>query len=179
MAERILANFGTLGGALRASSSQLREAGGDEAPAMELLLAARHLVEAALRDEACEGPIEVHDRRLLDLVRLRFAGKSHECVLAIYFDGQQRMLLDKFVGEGCGSASDVTARAIFSRAFACDAAGVILAHNHPSGDWLPSRIDVAGTEQLRTLAKSLGIELFDHLIVAGNSIYSMREGRCV
>lgn len=146
---------------------------------MEMLFAAGNLVEAAIRDDFCAEPVGLHDQNLLDLVKLRFAGKGHERVLAVFFDGQQRLLLDEVIAEGCAGLAGATARSIFSRAFACDAAGVMLAHNHPSGDWRPSSTDVKSTEQLRVLAGSLGIELLDHLIVAGTRIYSMRAGDCL
>ena len=57
-----------------------------------------------------------------------------------------------------------------------DARGIILAHNHPSGECRPSGCDIAATHQLAAVASALDIELIDHLIFTHEAVYSMRAG---
>jgi len=59
-------------------------------------------------------------------------------------------------------------------AFAGSAAGVIVAHNHPSGDPEPSPEDLAVTRRLREAGDLLGIELLDHLVVAERGYVSLK-----
>ena len=56
------------------------------------------------------------------------------------------------------------------------ARGLIVAHNHPSGDCRPSRSDILATHRLKEVAIALDIELIDHLILTENAVYSMRAG---
>ena len=65
--------------------------------------------------------------------------------------------------------------AIFEAALNHDAAGLIVAHNHPSGDPAPSRADIAATHRFAATAADLGITLHDHLIFAGAETRSFRE----
>jgi DNA repair protein RadC len=65
-------------------------------------------------------------------------------------------------------------RAIVQAALERNAAGLIVAHNHPSGDLRPSPEDIDATRRLSRLAAELGIRLHDHLIFAGRSCSSFR-----
>jgi DNA repair protein RadC len=64
---------------------------------------------------------------------------------------------------------------IFRAALNHKAAGLIVAHNHPSGDPTPSRADIAATRRLAETAANLGMTLHDHLIFAGGACRSFRE----
>jgi DNA repair protein RadC len=64
---------------------------------------------------------------------------------------------------------------IFRAALNHEAAGLIVAHNHPSGDPTPSRADIAATRRLAETAANLGIVLHDHLVFAGGECRSFRE----
>ncbi|MEA3012029.1 MAG: repair protein RadC [Sphingomonadales bacterium] len=64
---------------------------------------------------------------------------------------------------------------IFRAALNHKAAGLIVAHNHPSGDPTPSRADIAATRRLAETAANLGLVLHDHLIFAGGECRSFRE----
>ena len=72
------------------------------------------------------------------------------------------------VSRGGLNASIVHPREIFKRALLLNAASIILAHNHPSGDTTPSREDINITKRLVEGGKILGIEVLDHIIVGDN-----------
>lgn len=76
-----------------------------------------------------------------------------------------------------GSLDTVTAqpREVFRNALSAGAAGVIVFHNHPSGDPTPSPEDLVMTHRLVTAGKVLGIELLDHLIIGDARYFSMKE----
>lgn len=69
----------------------------------------------------------------------------------------------------------VEPREILKRALLCNAAGIIVYHNHPSGDPAPSREDREFTRRLATAADLLGIRLLDHLVVGGAASVSFLE----
>lgn len=95
---------------------------------------------------------------------------------AVFVDAQRCYLGDASVGRGGFSALSLRMRELFGEALRFDARGIILAHNHPSGDCRPSRCDIAATRRLAEMARALDIELIDHLIFTHTSVYSMRAG---
>lgn len=66
----------------------------------------------------------------------------------------------------------VDARLIFAVALKCNATGIILSHNHPSGKLLPSDSDITLTRKIKKCADLLDISLLDHLIVTKDGFYS-------
>jgi DNA repair protein RadC len=78
------------------------------------------------------------------------------------------------ISVGTLSASLVHPREVFKPAIRASAAGVVLAHNHPSGKVEPSREDREVTERLSSVAGIIGIEVLDHVIL-GDGYFSMRE----
>lgn len=80
---------------------------------------------------------------------------------------------------GSGNPGSVTIgyRELIRTALRIDATGIILAHNHPSGKAAPSPRDVTSTLDLERVCGKLGIELVDHLIVAGGACFSFRAER--
>jgi len=75
---------------------------------------------------------------------------------------------------GSLSASIVHPREVFGPAVVRRAAGVIVAHNHPSGDPEPSPEDIAVTRRLADAGTLLGIELLDHVVVAERGFVSLK-----
>ena len=69
----------------------------------------------------------------------------------------------------------MSAREIFRQALLCNAASVILLHNHPSGDPSTSREDIRLTQNLKEAASIMEIPLLDHIIIGDNTYISLRE----
>jgi DNA repair protein RadC len=79
------------------------------------------------------------------------------------------------VGRGSLDSVIVTAREVFKPAIMANAAAIIAAHCHPSGDVNPSPEDLTVTQRLVQAGALLGIELLDHLIIGDGSYFSFRE----
>jgi DNA repair protein RadC len=107
-------------------------------------------------------------RDAADLLVPLFESAKIEKVVAAYLDGDRRLLLTLETEKGGHDAVDLPIRAILIEALRLGAAGLIVAHNHPSGDATPSPADLAATRELAATANSLGIQLFDHLIFGGS-----------
>lgn len=75
----------------------------------------------------------------------------------------------QIVSMGSINASIVTAREIFKSSILSNAASIILYHNHPSGDYTPSDADINITKKIAIAGHVLGIEVLDHIIVAGRT----------
>ncbi|MQA91970.1 MAG: DNA repair protein RadC [Gemmatimonas sp.] len=103
-------------------------------------------------------------------------GADREHFVALLLDTQNQIIGIHTVTIGTLDASLVHPREIFKPAILANAASVILAHNHPSGDPTPSAEDRTVTRQVVAAGTTLGIEVLDHVIVGGPHRYhSFRE----
>ncbi|MFM7930015.1 MAG: RadC family protein, partial [Pirellula sp.] len=85
--------------------------------------------------------------------------------LIVTLDIQLRFIGIHEISSGILDASLVHPREVFAHAILCNAASIILIHNHPSGDLVPSKQDLDVTNKLREVGNILGITVQDHIIV--------------
>jgi DNA repair protein RadC len=100
---------------------------------------------------------------------------SQEHLILFTLNARHRVIGCHTVSIGTATASLVHPREVFRPALADNAAAVILAHNHPSGDTTPSPADRDVTQMIGKAGTLLGIELLDHLIVGADGFTSLRE----
>jgi DNA repair protein RadC len=100
---------------------------------------------------------------------------AQERVVALYLDSRNRPLHRETIAIGGLRSSVIQPRDVLAPALRIPAAGLILAHNHPSGDTRPSPEDVKVTRQLAGAARLFGLELLDHLIVSRSGYCSLKE----
>jgi DNA repair protein RadC len=93
----------------------------------------------------------------------------------VLLDGRHRVLREEVISLGTLTASLVHPREVFRPALRDCAAGLILVHNHPSGDPTPSAEDREVTERLAAAGELLGVCVLDHVIVAERGYCSLRE----
>ena len=108
------------------------------------------------------------------LLRGRIANLDRENFVAVLLNTKNEVLEVPTVSVGTLSASLVHPREVFKPAIRASAAGVILAHNHPSGKVQPSREDREVTRRLCDASEIIGIEVLDHVIL-GDGFFSMKE----
>lgn len=112
---------------------------------------------------------------LAERLRARYRDASREEFLAVLLDGGNRILREATVSVGTRDSALVVPGDVLVEAVRESASGVIFAHNHPSGDPLPSPEDVQVTRRLREACALLGIRFVDHVIVADRGYFSFRE----
>ena len=95
---------------------------------------------------------------------------------AIFVDSARVWLGDAACGLGSAGMLQLRMRLLLGEALRLDAAGIILAHSHPSGICRPSPCDITATHQLAMVARALDVSLVDHLIFTNDAVYSMRAG---
>jgi DNA repair protein RadC len=87
-------------------------------------------------------------------------------------DSQSQVLREVLITRGLLNSSLVHPREVFRAAIAEAAAGIIVVHNHPSGDPTPSAEDRAATKQLCSAGRLLDLPVYDHVIIAGDRYVS-------
>ncbi len=104
-----------------------------------------------------------------------YSTKEKEHFLLITLDGSSHVIEQRVIHIGTLNQSLVHPREVFRPAIHDNAAGVIIAHNHPSGTLEASRADIQITQRLKEVAKLVGIELLDHVILAESGYYSFSD----
>jgi DNA repair protein RadC len=102
-------------------------------------------------------------------------GKRKEYLVGFYLNARQQLIGKEIISIGTLTASLAHPREIFAPAIGKAAAGVILVHNHPSGDPSPSEEDARLTKRIAQAGRIMGIDLMDHLIVAESGCYSFKQ----
>jgi len=142
------------------------------------LLAAFELTKRSLEVDDSNLPF-IHDSEgaMAQLTGLRNNQKEH--FIALYLNARNQLTHKETISVGTLNANLVHPREVFEPATKHLAAQIIIAHNHPSGDAEPSEDDLAITRRLIEAGKILGIEIVDHIIVAGNDFTSLKEKKLI
>ncbi|MCL6556586.1 MAG: DNA repair protein RadC [Burkholderiales bacterium] len=169
LARDLIAHFGSLNrlfGASYAEFQRLPGLGPAKYAQMQavLELARRALAERAEKQDALSSPQAVRD-----YLRLRLADRPHEVFVAVFLDTQNRVIACEELFRGSLKETSVYPREVVKRALTHNAAGVILAHNHPSGVAEPSRADEALTRALKEALALIDVRVLDHFIVAAGT----------
>lgn len=109
------------------------------------------------------------------LVKDELEREIQELFLVIYLDNKSYVITKKVLFKGTVNKSEVTARDVFREGVKCNAAMIMLVHNHPAGSIDPSRSDLELTKSFVFLGKMMGIIVIDHLIIGKNNYCSIRE----
>ena len=109
------------------------------------------------------------------LLRPRFRAEKREHFIVLPLTSKNEVLMVADVSVGTLTNTLVHPREVYEPAIRCGAAHIVLAHNHPSGDPMPSAEDHRLTRVLCEAGKVLGIPVTDHVIVAGDSFFSFAE----
>jgi DNA repair protein RadC len=114
-------------------------------------------------------------RDAVDLVREYLGEPDREHFVTVYMDSQLEAIAVHTVAIGDRTSIHITAAEVFKVGLLCNAASVILAHNHPSGQLTPSVQDRVITGQLEIAGELLGMTVIDHIILGAPGAVSMRE----
>lgn len=108
-------------------------------------------------------------------LRLHLAGEGREMFAVLYLDSQHRAITFEILFAGTLTQTSVYPREVVRAALAHEAAAVVLAHNHPSGNTTPSKADDALTQALKQALALVDVLVLDHIIIGGDQALSMAE----
>ena len=106
---------------------------------------------------------------------LSLALEEREHFHVLFLNNQHQLLLDARLFSGTIDGASVYPREVVKQALQCNAAAVILAHNHPSGVCVPSEADKGITDKLKQALTTVDIRVLDHIIVGHMETYSFAE----
>jgi len=177
LASRLLTTYGGLAGLARVPFTELCEVHGlGEAKACQLKAAlemGRRLLLAQPEERLqVRSPAD-----LAPLLMLELAPLDQETLRVVLLNTKNQVIKFSDVYKGSLNSSLVRVAEVFKEAVRVNAAAIIVAHNHPSGDPTPSMEDARVTEQIVAAGKLLEIEVLDHLVIGERSYVSLREKR--
>ena len=141
------------------------------------IAAAFELSKRALNRESTLPRIISKKDVLAQTVYLREKQREHFMVL--YLNGRGEMIYKKPMFVGTLNANLVHPREIFALALKLNAAAVIFAHNHPSGNAGPSQQDIVLTKRLVEAGKIMGVDVLEHIIVCAENSFSFKENNLI
>lgn len=158
-----------------ATISELTQIKGLGARKAQLLMASIELAKRLYSappdlSRSIKGPQDVAD---LVMGEMQYLDREH--FRALLLNSKNRVIRVETISVGTLNTSMVHPRELFKTAIKHSAAGIILVHNHPSGDPTPSAQDIDITKRLIDAGKLLGIEVLDHVIIGNNSFRSFKE----
>lgn len=110
--------------------------------------------------------------QVYQLVWPSLLNQGNEYLVGIFLNRRKHLIQLDILTQGTDWMTIVDPKQIYHKALLCRASGLILVHNHPSGDPTPSEQDLRITEEIRKVGSLLRIPLLDHLIVGGDSYVS-------
>ncbi|MDP4000799.1 MAG: DNA repair protein RadC [bacterium] len=173
-AKEAVAKFKGLIGVLNASLEELQQVNGigpSNAIGIKLFqeISKRYAKEKINPNTLLDSP-----QLIFEYLKEKIGKEKKEHFTIICLDIRNNLLVDE-VSIGTLSASLVHPREVFKKAILNNASHVVIAHNHPSGNPIPSKEDILTTKRLVEAGKILGIAVIDHIIVTQNAFVSLKE----
>ncbi|MCH8188859.1 MAG: DNA repair protein RadC [Proteobacteria bacterium] len=173
LAKTLIDRFGTFADAIAAPPERLAEVSGIGDASITSL---KVIEAAALRlaqQRVLNRPTLSSWQALLDYCHASMAYNTIEQFRILFLDRKNILIADEVQQKGTVDHTPVYPREVVKRALDLGASGIIMVHNHPSGDPTPSTADIEMTRQVAAAAKGLGIALHDHIVVGrgGNTSF--------
>ena len=177
IAKALMKRFGSLNAVFDASQDELESVRGVGAASAILIRLVKQLFAAYLEERMEGKDVLSSPGAVVEFARVKLAGLPHEAFMAIYLNVKNRVIDHEVLQEGTVDRAIVYPRQIIKAALAHKAAGLILSHNHPSGDPEPSQEDKHLTRSVIEAARTIEIRVLDHIIVGKNGYFSFQENR--
>jgi len=171
----LLERFGTIAGVFGAPLALLQEVKGvSKAIALELKLVGV-AGQRGLKNEMRSRKVLSSSSTVIDYCRAAMAYESREQLRVLFLNKRNMLIADEVQGHGTVDHTPVYPREVMRRALELSATGVILVHNHPSGDPTPSNADIDMTKRIIDASKPLGIAVYDHIIIGRDGHVSLKR----
>jgi len=175
IAHALLDEFGSLDAVLDAPAEQLCRVPGIGESAAALLRLVPQLGLRYTERKSELRPLLDSPERAGEYLVPRFVSATEEQVYAVCLDAKRCAICCTRLFAGAVNAAEIGVRKLAELAINRGASGMILAHNHAGGLAIPSREDCTATKQIKAALAVLGVELVDHLVIAGGDFVSMAD----
>jgi DNA repair protein RadC len=175
LANLVLEAAGGIHGLAACSGNELQRVPGVGDARAAQVLAAVELGRRTLIRQPADRPQLLTPRDVAMFLLPEFGARPVEQFGVVLLDAKHRLVRTTVLTVGTLDRSVVHPREVFREAAAARAAGIVLFHNHPSGDPTPSADDLALTRRLVAAGELMGIDVLDHLVLTATRFVSLRE----
>ncbi len=175
LAKQLIQHFGSFTRVLDATPEALMEVQGVRDYSATLIRLVKACAEYSLKEEVLERPRISSLSALVDYCRTAMGGLPDEQFRVIFLNSQNEIIAEEIVQEGTVNQTVVYPRKVLELALKHKASGLILVHNHPSGNLTPSAPDLELTRSLVKASRSLNLTVHDHLIISRQGYFSLAE----
>lgn len=174
IAKALIDRFGSFAGALAAPRQRLKEIPGIGDNVADMLQTVHASAVRCARGQVDQRKPLSSWSQVVTYVKTAMAYSEIEEFRILFLDKKNGLIADEVQQTGTVDHTPVYPREVVRRALELSATALILVHNHPSGDPTPSRADIQMTRQIIEIAKPLGVEIHDHIIVGRAGEVSFR-----
>ena len=174
LAKTLLERFGGFAGVINAEIADLRRVPGLGETSAIAIKAIQAAIQRVLRAQVIERPVLSSWQGVLDYCHAAMAHGRIEEFRLLFLDRKNALIADEVQQKGTVDHTPVYPREVVKRALDLGASAIIMVHNHPSGDPTPSKADIEMTREVAKAARTLGIEVHDHLIIGRSGQTSLR-----
>jgi len=175
LAQDLLHHFGSLPRLLRSTREELTCIHGMGLSKWSQIQAAYELVKRSLEDRLAQDSIFSSPSHVKEFLQAKIGRLPHEVFLCLYLDSRLHLIECQELFRGSITHTAVYPREILKEALSRNASALIVAHNHPSGNPLPSNADQDLTRTLQNVLQLVDIALLDHCIVSGSGFFSFSD----
>lgn len=175
LARELITKYGCVQKVLSASFESLIENKGIKENAAVLIKMIHKMMILDYKNYLDDTPIFHDYKKLSEYCRLLLSSKQIEEFHILYLDSNYKLLSDDLHSSGTVDWAAVYTREIVKRALELNAHSVVMMHNHPMSGKSFSTDDIEITASLKGILSGVGIELFDHLLVSGDIVYSAKN----
>ena len=175
MAQSLLDQFGGLAPLLVANKKEFCLTKGLGEAKYCQLQATLELTKRYLRERLCSSDVFSRPDEVMDYLAVQMRDYQREVFVMLSLDAKHRLIDFDELFQGTINSASVYPREVCKVALQKNAAAVIVAHNHPSGNAEPSKADISITKKLKTALDILDIKLLDHFVIGKGEIVSLSQ----
>ena len=177
LAKALIKEFGSFAGVVSAPMDRLLEVSGIKDNSAVLIkfieFAAKKLSWQNLAFE--DAPYITSTDSLIEFCRCSMGYSEVEVLRLIYVDSKLKVIGTEILQKGSISSVNISPRDIVTKALKKNASGIIMVHNHPSGDPRPSKNDIEATKSVKLACDAVGVTLHEHIVITPSDFYSFAQ----
>ena len=177
IAKALLHQFGSIINIFQQSDERLMTIKGIGPQTAAFLRVIHSFVTRCMETEVEQQPSISGPDDIFAFVRLHLGPRNKECLYALYLNKAHRVVHQTEIVEGTIDRAPLYPREVLKPALVHNATGIILVHNHPEGQPVPSDQDLEMTRKIEDIADPFGIKLLEHMIVTRLQAYSIKTGK--
>ncbi len=175
IAKDLLQRFGTIDKILNAPKSELIKIDGIGESSINAIKIINGVILASLKSKILKKDHLKCSEDVINYCKLNMKNLISEELRVIFFNAINEVIADEILQKGDVDSVDIYPRSIAKRCLELGAKGVIIVHNHPSGDPTPSKDDVYATRKISEALDVFNISFQDHIIIGGDKFISFKS----